>query len=206
MFSFMATVILGATLIMYSVYEGMNQPWRISSCVFFFFLMLLVLLSVTHQRMNFAYRISMSGVEYCEWKSFPKWALAFMKWFTGITALIFIYLATIDPTFLVGALIGPGGTALTYLSMGNSKLFQRMHTEYHHNFLHWRELTNTTEATNRTMIELEYSIAQANSNFTTKGRQYVFFTKRQKKSVVNVIKSQLLSSTRHAIGKVDVLN
>jgi membrane protein YdbS with pleckstrin-like domain len=55
-FSFMTTVIAGAALIMYSVYEGMSQPWRISSCVFFFFLILLVLLSVTHQRMNFAYR------------------------------------------------------------------------------------------------------------------------------------------------------
>jgi len=72
MFSFMTTVILGATLIMYSVYEGMSQSWRISSCVFFFSLMLLVLLSVTHQRMNFAYRFTKSGVEYCEWKDFPK--------------------------------------------------------------------------------------------------------------------------------------
>nr|WP_321359511.1 hypothetical protein [Pseudomonas extremaustralis] len=134
MFSFMTTVILGATLIMYSVYEGMSQSWRISSCVFFFSLMLLVLLSVTHQRMNFAYRFTKSGVEYCEWKDFPKWALTFLKWFTGMMAIIFIYLTTIDPTFLIGALIGPGAMGLMYLSMANSKTYQHMQTEYHHHF------------------------------------------------------------------------
>ncbi|TWR95583.1 hypothetical protein, partial [Pseudomonas extremaustralis] len=134
MFSFMTTVILGATLIMYSVYEGMSQSWRISSCIFFFSLMLLVLLSVTHQRMNFAYRFTQSGVEYCEWKDFPKWALTFLKWFTGMMAIIFIYLTTIDPTFLIGALIGPGAMGLMYLSMANSKTYQRMQTEYHHHF------------------------------------------------------------------------
>ncbi|MPQ82635.1 hypothetical protein F0170_00715, partial [Pseudomonas sp. MAFF 730085] len=109
MFLFLAALIFGCSLIMYSVYEGMSQPWRMLSCVFFFSLMMLVLMSVTHQRMNFAYRFTKSGVEYCEWKDFPKWALTFLKWFSVITAIIFIYLATIDPAFLIGALIGPGG-------------------------------------------------------------------------------------------------
>ena len=206
MFSFMATVILGATLIMYSVYEGMSQSWRISSCIFFFSLMLLVLLSVTHQRMNFAYRFTQSGVEYCEWKDFPKWALTFLKWFTGMMAIIFIYLTTIDPTFLIGALIGPGAMGLMYLSMANSKTYQRMQTEYHHHFLHWKELTKSTVATNRVMMELEYSVPQEGSIYMTIGRQYIFFTPEDKERVTQLIKNNLLPGTPYVFGKVDVLN
>ena len=206
MFSFMATVILGATLIMYSVYEGMSQSWRISSCIFFFSLMLLVLLSVTHQRMNFAYRFTQSGVEYCEWKDFPKWALTFLKWFTGMMAIIFIYLTTIDPTFLIGALIGPGAMGLMYLSMANSKTYQRMQTEYHHHFLHWKELTKSTVATNGVMMELEYSVPQEGSIYMTIGRQYIFFTPEDKERVTQLIKNNLLPGTPYVFGKVDVLN
>ena len=206
MFSFMTTVILGATLIMYSVYEGMSQSWRISSCIFFFSLMLLVLLSVTHQRMNFAYRFTQSGVEYCEWKDFPKWALTFLKWFTGMMAIIFIYLTTIDPTFLIGALIGPGAMGLMYLSMANSKTYQRMQTEYHHHFLHWKELTKSTVATNRVMMELEYSVPQEGSIYMTIGRQYIFFTPKDKERVTQLIKNNLLPGTPYVFGKVDVLN
>ena len=206
MFSFMATVILGATVIMYSVYEGMSQSWRISSCIFFFSLMLLVLLSVTHQRMNFAYRFTQSGVEYCEWKDFPKWALTFLKWFTGMMAIIFIYLTTIDPTFLIGALIGPGAMGLMYLSMANSKTYQRMQTEYHHHFLHWKELTKSTVATNRVMMELEYSVPQEGSIYMTIGRQYIFFTPKDKERVTQLIKNNLLPGTPYVFGKVDVLN
>ncbi|WP_421555377.1 hypothetical protein [Pseudomonas kitaguniensis] len=203
---FLAALIFGCSLIMYSVYEGMSQPWRMLSCVFFFSLMMLVLMSVTHQRMNFAYRFTKSGVEYCEWKDFPKWALTFLKWFSVITAIIFIYLATIDPAFLIGALIGPGGMGLMYLSMASSKGFQRMHTEYHHHFLHWRELTKSTEATNRVMIELEYKVPEKGSIYMTIGRQYVFFTSKQREQVCQVIKSNLLPSTPYVVGKVDVLN
>ena len=206
MFSFMTTVILGATLIMYSVYEGMSQSWRISSCIFFFSLMLLVLLSVTHQRMNFAYRFTQSGVEYCEWKDFPKWALTFLKWFTGMMAIIFIYLTTIDPTFLIGALIGPGAMGLMYLSMANSKTYQRMQTEYHHHFLHWKELTKSTVATNRVMMELKYSVPQEGSIYMTIGRQYIFFTPKEKERVTQLIKKHLLPSTPYVVEKVDVLN
>lgn len=201
MFLFLAALIFGCSLIMYSVYEGMSQPWRTLSCVFFFSIMMLVLISVTHQQMNFAYRFTKSGVEYCEWKDFPKWALTFLKWFSVVTAIIFIYLATVDPAFLIGALIGPGGMGLMYISMANSKGFQRMHTEYHHHFLHWRELTKSTEATNRVMIELEYKVPEKDSIYMTIGRQYVFFTSKQKEQVCQVIKLNLLPSTPTSLEK-----
>ena len=205
-FYFMAALILGGSFIMYSVYEGMSQPWRTLSCIFFFIFILFTISCMTHQRMNFAYRFTQSGVEYCEWKDFPKWALTFLKWFTGMMAIIFIYLTTIDPTFLIGALIGPGAMGLMYLSMANSKTYQRMQTEYHHHFLHWKELTKSTVATNRVMMELEYSVPQEGSIYMTIGRQYIFFTPKDKERVTQLIKNNLLPGTPYVFGKVDVLN
>ncbi|MFS2196856.1 hypothetical protein ACCD02_32590, partial [Pseudomonas sp. Pseusp88] len=109
MFAFMNALIIGGSFIMYSVYEGMSQPWRTMSCVFFYAVISFTISCMTHQRVNFAYRFTKSGVEECEWKDFPKWILPFLKWFTGITAVIFISLAAVDPSFLIGALVGPGG-------------------------------------------------------------------------------------------------
>ena len=205
-FYFMAALILGGSFIMYSVYEGMSQPWRTLSCIFFFIFILFTISCMTHQKVDFAYRITRSGIEYCEWKDFPKWALTFLKWFTGMMAIIFIYLTTIDPTFLIGALIGPGAMGLMYLSMANSKTYQRMQTEYHHHFLHWKELTKSTVATNRVMMELEYSVPQEGSIYMTIGRQYIFFTPKDKERVTQLIKNNLLPGTPYVFGKVDVLN
>ncbi|MGF6207842.1 hypothetical protein [Pseudomonas frederiksbergensis] len=205
-FSFMATLTLGGAFIMYSVYEGMDQPWRILSCVLFFVFILFTVSCMTHQRINYAYRFSQSGLEYCEWKDLPKWALKFLKWFSGITALIFIFLATIDPAFLIGALIGPGGMGIMYLSMANSKNYQNLQTEYHHYFLHWTELTRSTIATNREMVELKYSIPKENSIYMTIGRQYVFFNRQTKDQVIKLINAYLPSGVPCVVEKVDVLN
>ncbi|WP_347928697.1 hypothetical protein [Pseudomonas helvetica] len=158
MFAFMSLVLFGLSMFLYSAYHDLNQPWRTLSCVFFYVLMSFTISGMTHQRMNFAYRFTQSGVEYCKWKDFPKWALTFLKWFAGITAIIFIFLATIDPAFLIGALIGPGGMGLMYLSMANSKSYQEMQTEYHHYAFKWAELTQLAIATNREVVDLKYSI------------------------------------------------
>lgn len=156
--------------------------------------------------MNFAYRFTQSGVEYCEWKDFPKWVLTFLKWLTGITAIIFISLATIDPTFLIGALIGPGGMGLMYLSMAHSESYRKLQTEYHHHFLKWRELTQLTTATNREMVELSYSVPRPDSEFMILGSLYVFCKKKQKRLVSEFIKQYLTHETPCTFEKVDVLN
>jgi hypothetical protein len=204
MFSFMATVILGAALIMYSVYEGMSQPWRTISCVFFFFLMVLVLLSVTHQRMNFAYRFTQSGVEYCKWKDFPKWALTFLKWLSALTAIAFIYMATIDLSYLIGALIGPGGMGLMYLSMAHSKSYQEMHTEYYHYAFKWEELTQLAIATNREVVDLKYSVTLEGNDYKTNWSLNVFCTRKQKEKVASFIRPYLSPDVPFIRAKVNV--
>ncbi|MDR6713051.1 hypothetical protein J2W83_002653 [Pseudomonas hunanensis] len=206
MFAFMQVLIAGGTYVVYSnptPNEGFVA--RILVSLGFYVFISLTILSMTHQRVNFAYRITKSGVEYCEWKKFPKWALTTLKWATVIIAIIFIFMTTIDPSFLLGALIGPGGMGLMYLSMANSKSYQAMHTEYHHNFLHWSHLTKLTIATNRDMVEVDYSIPRPGSRRTI-WSLYVFFKRQEKDRIVTTFKKHLLASAPSVIGKVDVLN
>ena len=174
------------------------------STLLFFIIVNTALISMTHQRMNFAYRFTQSGVEYCKWKNFPKWALTFLKWFSGITAIIFIFLATLDSTFLIGALIGPGGMGLMYLSMANSKSFQEMHTEYHHHTFKWEELTQLAIATNREVVDLKYSITLKGNDYKTNWSLNVFCERKQKEAVANVIRPYLSPGVPFIKAKVNV--
>ncbi|HDS1737728.1 hypothetical protein [Pseudomonas sp. BP8] len=207
MFAFMQVLIAGGAYFVFSINASSDSLIdRVMSGLGVHVFTSLIILSMTHQRMNFAYRITQSGVEYCEWKDFPKWALKTIKWTAGITAVILIFMATIDPSFLLGALIGPGGMGLTYLAMANSKSYQAMHTEYHHHFLHWSELTKLTIAINRVMAEVRYSVPKVGSPYMTTGSLYVFFKRQEKDQVVTTLKKHLLPSTPSVTGKVDVLN
>ncbi|POA30175.1 MULTISPECIES: hypothetical protein [unclassified Pseudomonas] len=204
MFAFMSLVLFGLSMFLYSAYHDLNQPWRTLSCVFFYVLMSFTISGMTHQRMNFAYRFTQSGVEYCKWKDFPKWALTFLKWFAGITAIIFIFLATIDPAFLIGALIGPGGMGLMYLSMANSKSYQEMQTEYHHYAFKWAELTQLAIATNREVVDLKYSITLEGKDYITNWSLNVFCKRKQKENVAKLIKPYLSPGIPFIKAKVNV--
>ena len=188
------------------LYRGTKEylVFNTISTLLFFIIVNTALISMTHQRMNFAYRFTQSGVEYCKWKNFPKWALTFLKWFSGITAIIFIFLATLDSTFLIGALIGPGGMGLMYLSMANSKSFQEMHTEYHHHAFKWEELTQLAIATNREVVDLKYSITLKGNDYKTNWSLNVFCKRKQKEAVANFIKPYLSPDVPFIKAKVNV--
>ena len=165
---------------------------------------LLVISSMTHQRMNFAYRFTQSGVEYCKWKDFPKWALTCLKWFAGISAIVCIFLATIDPAFLLGALIGPGAMGLMYLSMANSKSYQEMHTQYHHYAFKWEELTQLAIAINREVVDLKYSVTQEGNDYKTNWSLNVFCKRKQKENVAELIRPYLSPGVPFIKAKVNV--
>ncbi len=204
MFVGVAVLLFGVSLVMYSVYEGMSQPWRTLSCVFFYMLILFVTLSMTHQRMNFAFRFTRSGVEYCNWKDFPEWALTFLKWLAGITAIVFIFMATIDQSFLLGALIGPGGVGLTYLSMAYSKSYREMHTYYHHYAFKWKEFTQLAIATNREVVDLKYTITMDGDDFETNWSLNIFCKRKQKDKVAEFIRPYLSPGVPFIKTKVNV--
>ena len=205
MLAFMSLIILAAT---YSIYVVTTQDesyfYKISVSLGFYLLISFTISCMPHQRMNFAYRITQSGIEYCEWKDFPKWALTFLKWFSGITAIIFIFLATLDPTFLIGALIGPGGMGLMYLSMANSKSYQAMHTQYHHYAFKWEELTQLAIATNREVVDLKYSVTLEGNDYKTNWSLNIFCKRKQKENVANFIKPYLSPDVPFINAKVNV--
>ncbi len=205
MFAFMNLITLGVA---YSVYlnpsPGEGFFARISISIGFYILIILTISSMTHQRMNFAYRISKSGVEYCKWKDFPKWALPCLKWMAGITAVIFIFMATIDPSFLIGALVGPGGLGLTYLSMAHSKSYRELHTQYHHHEFEWKDIVQLAIATNREVVDVKYKFFRKGDTVKTCWNFNIHCQQKDKERVANFIRPYLLPGVPLIRAKVNV--
>lgn len=88
LFTIMLFVTFGLSLFLYSAYHDLDQVWRISACATFFILTTLTASLMTHQKMNFAYRLTNTGIEYCKWKTLPK-----------LTKKSLMYLATITNNF-----------------------------------------------------------------------------------------------------------
>ncbi|MNM68960.1 hypothetical protein D3C81_805370 [compost metagenome] len=205
MFLFLSVALIGLSYVVYLVPapgEGFVARVVIGFC--FYMVFTLVILSVTHQRINCAYRVTKSGLEHCEWKDFPEWALKFLKWLAGVTAVFFVFMATIDPSFLLGALIGPGGVGLTYLSMAYSKNYREMHTQYHHYAFEWKEITQLAVVTNREIVDFQYSIIQKGDEHVTNGGVNVFCKRKQKEKVAEFIRSFLSPNVPFIKTRADV--
>ncbi|AIL63358.1 hypothetical protein [Pseudomonas alkylphenolica] len=205
MFAFMLVVIMGWAYFFYSTSASGEPSFsRLLVSICFYIVCASVISTMTHQRMNFAFRFTKSGVEYCKWKDFPEWALTFLKWLAGITAIVFIFMATIDPSFLLGALIGPGGVGLTYLSMAYSKNYREMHTYYHHYAFKWEEFTQLAIATNREVVDLKYTITMDGDDFETNWSLNVFCKRKTKEKVAELIRSYLSPGVPFIKAKVNV--
>lgn len=161
--------------------------------------------TMTHQRINFAYRLSESGIEYCKWKEFPRWMLVGLNWFMGIAALVVICLAGDNPSALLAGILGPGAIGLMSWMMLNSKNYQEMQTRYNHKFFRWSEITVMNLGTNRTMIELLYLAVREDEDEPVRGRLYMFFDKKIKQEVNGLIKQRLRPEVPYVVGKIDVL-
>ena len=203
MFLFCFIAITTGSIFLYQSTEE-DPIFNAISILLFFTVINIALISITHQRMNFAYRFTHSGIECCEWKDFPKWALTFLKWFSGIAAIIFIYLATIDPTFLIGALIGPGSMGLMYLSMAHSKTYQQMQTQYHHLIYEWKDFTQLAIATNREVVDLKFCHFDQRLGRIVKWNLNIFCKRKQKEAVANFIKPYLSPGIPVIKAKVNV--
>ncbi|SFQ78563.1 hypothetical protein SAMN05216578_103389 [Halopseudomonas formosensis] len=113
--------------------------------------------SMTHQTTKFAYRLTASGLEFCEWKEFPEWLPRLLKWAAGITCVFMLMLATIHPAALIGAIAGPGMMGLMYLKMGTSSQFRRMHERFHQGFHPWTDFTKMIVFRRRAIIGLDFT-------------------------------------------------
>ncbi|MGX5218221.1 hypothetical protein ACVTMO_06125 [Pseudomonas segetis] len=178
---------------------------KVTAAVLAFVVLLAANVSMTHQRMNFAYRLSQSGIECCNWKDFPRWMLVGLNWFMGIAALVVICLAGDNPSALLAGILGPGAIGLMSWMMLNSKNYQEMQSDYYHRFFKFSEITQMTLGTNRTMIELLYLAVREGQKELGRGRMYVFFDKKIKQEVNDLIQQRLRPEVPYTVGKIDVL-
>ena len=91
-----------------------------------------------------------------------------------------------------------------YLSMANSKSYQKMHTQYHHYAFKWEELTQLAIATNREVVDLKYSITLEGEDCKTNWSLNVFCKRKQKVNVAEFIKPYLSSGVPFIKAKVNV--
>ena len=142
----------------YSNFERYDEPMRSLCALLFFSVLMVAVLSMTHQRMNFAYRFTASGAEFCEWKNFPEWALRFLTCLAIISAILFACMASLyrDASFLIYAVIAPAKMMLLRASM-NSKNYRGVHTIFHLRTFEWSEFTEVVIDKKQGVVGLEFA-------------------------------------------------
>ena len=154
----MLTIVFGLALYQYhtSVFEpGFS---KVMIYVLFFFVISTPAVCMTQQRMNFAYRFTVSGAEFCKWKVFPEWTLTFLKGLAAFTAIAFMCMASAynDPALLIGAIGGSGSVMLTHASM-NSARYRDLHTDFHHHTYEWSRFTEVAIDRKQKLVGLEFA-------------------------------------------------
>ncbi|MFI8741382.1 hypothetical protein [Stutzerimonas zhaodongensis] len=169
-----------------------------------FFLFFLALYGTTHQKTKFAYRLTETGIEVCEWKAPGKGWMIALKWLTVIAAIAVLFVVALDPSAFWIALAGPGGMGFLYLGLANSKQFQEIHSLYRHNVFTWDEIKHIYIDKSRHLISLEYEWLNENINKTLPWWTYVFCDKKDFDHILNAILSKN-PSIPHTREKVEVL-
>ena len=175
--------------------------WQLSLTIFGLLLFGSMIFSITHQTTKFAYRMTASGLEFCEWKEFPEWLPRLLKWAAGITCVFMLMLATVHPAALIGAIAGPGMMGLMYLKMGTSSQFREMHERYRHKVKPWSDFTKMTVFRRRSIIGLHFEWYNPNAD-DGKGRMIPWETllycrKSQLDELIALIREHLPESTAY---------
>ncbi|WJM98694.1 hypothetical protein QEP73_11360 [Pseudomonas defluvii] len=154
----MLSIVFGLAL--YQYFTSVFEPGfsKILIYVLFFFFISTPAVCMTHQRMNFAYRFTASGAEFCEWKNFPEWALRFLTCLAIISAILFACMASLyrDASFLIYAVIAPAKMMLLRASM-NSKNYRGVHTIFHLRTFEWSEFTEVVIDKKQGLVGLEFA-------------------------------------------------
>ena len=173
--------------------------WQLFLTLFGVLLFGSMILSMTHQKTKFAYRLTASGLEFCEWKAFPEWLPTLLKWLAVITGVVMLMLVMVHPAALIGAIAGPGLIGLMYLRMGTSSQFRKMHESYHHIVHSWDEFKKVTVFRRRSIIGLDFEWYNPEGG-DGKGRmipweEIIYCRKSHYNELIKIIRSQLPDST-----------
>ncbi len=154
----MLSIVFGLAL--YQYFTSVFEPGfsKILIYVLFFFFISTPAVCMTHQRMNFAYRFTASGAEFCEWKNFPEWALRFLTCLAIVSAILFACMASLDrdASYLIYAVIGPAKVMLLRASM-NSKVYRGVHTIFHLRTFEWSEFTEVEVDHKQKLVGLKFA-------------------------------------------------
>lgn len=170
----------------------------------FYILTMTAIYGTTHQKTKFAYRLTETGIEVCEWKAPGKAWMISLKWLTVIAAIAVLFVVALDPSAFWVALAGPGGMGLLYLGLANSKQFQEMHSLYRHNVFTWNEIQHIYIDKSRHLISLEYEWLNERIDKTLPWWTYIFCHKKDFESIVETIISKNTNTPRTR-EKVEVL-
>ena len=167
--------------------------------IVFFCVLTSVALSMTHQKTKFAYRLTASGLEFCEWKTFPEWLPTLLKWLAVITGVVMLMLVMVHPAALIGAIAGPGLIGLMYLRMGTSSQFRKMHEQFHQGFHPWNDFTKMIAFRRRSIIGLDFTYFNPQAD-EGKGRmidtdRLIYCRKAHYNELINLIRAQLPENT-----------
>ena len=173
--------------------------WQLFLTLFGVLLFGSMILSMTHQTTNFAYRLTVSGLEFCEWKEFPQWLPRMLKWAAIITGVVMLMLVMVHPAALIGAIVGPGLIGLMYLRMGTSSQFREMHETYRHKVQPWNDFTKMIVFRRRSIIGLDFTYFNPAAD-EGKGRmidtdRLLYCRKADLNDLIRIIRSQLPEST-----------
>lgn len=181
-----------------------NSSKSIAIGIPFYILTMTAIYGTTHQKTKFAYRLTETSIEVCEWKAPGKGWIIVLKWLTVIAAIAVLFIVALDPSAFWVALAGPGGMGLLYLGLANSKQFQEMHSLYRHNIFTWNEIKHIYIDKSRHLISLEYEWLNENINKTLPWWTYIFCHKKDFEIVTETIISNN-TNTPHTREKVEVL-
>ena len=185
-----------------SIWTGIDSSDFLGYQIFWGALMFAVLmsmvLSMTHQKTKFAYRLTASGLEFCEWKTFPEWLPTLLKWLAVITGVVMLMLVMVHPAALIGAIAGPGLIGLMYLRMGTSSQFRKMHESYHHIVHSWDEFNKVTVFRRRAIIGLGFTYYNPEAEIEDKmirSTRKIYCRKAHYNELINLIRARLAENT-----------
>ncbi|MDZ5605491.1 hypothetical protein SJI00_22230 [Pseudomonas sp. RP23018S] len=180
---------LSCSLFLYHAFEGTSQPWRVFWPALIFSSMLLFSLTASHARVNFACRITSSGMEYCKWKKNFRINPKVLGGVTIFVSIIFISLAATTPGLSFASVAGPGGMGIMALMQLRSQRLQEPYSQYNHLTFDWAKVKQLTIATNREVVALKYG--PVNEGWQKFWNSNIFCEKGQKEAVAELIRSHL---------------
>ena len=188
----MLSIVFGLAL--YQYFTSVFEPGfsKILIYVLFFFFISTPAVCMTHQRMNFAYRFTASGAEFCKWKVFPEWTLTFLKGLAAFTAIAFMCMASAynDPALLIGAIGGSGSVMLTHASM-NSARYRDLQTDFHHHTYEWSRFTEVAIDRKQKLVGLEFAWYNDYLNKHSRSTFPLFAKRKAFESILGLVEQHL---------------